>query len=55
MNLNDDIVYRRVRHWPLHQRHPGRSRSLIGHHNRSHVDTSLYQSSLARGPYLLAD
>ena len=36
MNLNDDIVDRRLRLGPLHQRHPGRSRSLIRHHDRLH-------------------
>ncbi|MGC1596278.1 MAG: hypothetical protein WA774_13055, partial [Candidatus Acidiferrales bacterium] len=29
-------VYRRLRLGPLHQLHPGRSRSLIRHHNRLH-------------------
>ena len=33
---------------PLHQRHPGRSRSLICHHDGFHSDTSLYQSSPTR-------
>jgi hypothetical protein len=42
MNLNDDVVYRCRRLGPLHQRHPGRSRSLIRYHNRFHLDTSLY-------------
>ena len=36
MNLNDDLVYRRFRLGPLHQRHPGRSRGLVRHHNRFH-------------------
>jgi hypothetical protein len=36
MNPNDDVVYRRRRLGPLHQRHPGRSRSLVRHHNRLH-------------------
>ena len=36
MNLNDDLVYRRFRLGPLHQRHPGRSRGLVRHHNRLH-------------------
>src|SRR3954452_18878632 len=36
MNLNDDVVYRRRRLGPLHQRHPGRSRGLVRHHNRLH-------------------
>jgi len=29
MNLNDDVVYRCLRFGPLHQLHPGRSRSLV--------------------------
>jgi hypothetical protein len=45
MNLNNDVVYRRRRLGPLHQRHPGRSRSLVRHHDRLHLGTSLYQSS----------
>jgi hypothetical protein len=36
MNLNDDVVYRCRRPGPLHQRHPGRSRSLVGHDDRFH-------------------
>jgi hypothetical protein len=36
MNLNDDLVYRRFRLGPLPQRHPGRSRGLVRHHNRLH-------------------
>jgi hypothetical protein len=36
MNLNNDVVYRRLRLGPLHQLHPGRSRSLIRHHHRLH-------------------
>src|SRR5262245_55277237 len=36
MNLNDDIVYRCLRLGPLHQRHPGRSRSLVSHDDRLH-------------------
>jgi hypothetical protein len=36
MNLNDDVVYRCRRLGPIHQRHPGRSRSLVGHHDRFH-------------------
>ena len=36
MDLNDDIVYRCLRLGPLHQRHPGRSRSLVRHHDRLH-------------------
>jgi DNA-binding transcriptional MerR regulator len=34
MNLNNDVVYRCRRLGPLHQRHPGRSGSLVRHHNR---------------------
>jgi hypothetical protein len=50
MNLNDDIVIVRalktgepcrVRLGPLHERHPGRSRGLVRHHNRFHLNTSL--------------
>src|SRR5205085_2700464 len=36
MNLNNDVVYRRLRLGPLHQLHSGRSSSLIGRHNRLH-------------------
>ena len=36
MNLNDDVVYRCRRLGPLGQLHPGRSRSLIRHHDRLH-------------------
>ena len=36
MNLNDDVVYRRLRLGPLHQRHPGRSCSLVRHYDRLH-------------------
>jgi hypothetical protein len=45
MNLNNDVVYRRFRLGPLHQRHPGRSRSLIRHHNRLHQAPPCIQSS----------
>ena len=41
MNLNNDVVYRRFRLGPLHQRHPGRSRRLVRHHDRFHLNTSL--------------
>jgi hypothetical protein len=41
MNLNNDVVYRRFRLGPLHQRHPGRSRRLVRHHDRFHLDASL--------------
>src|SRR4029077_16736323 len=36
MNMNDDVVYSCLRLGPLHQRHPGRSRSLVRHHDRLH-------------------
>jgi hypothetical protein len=36
VNLNDDIVYRRLRRGPLCQLYPGRSRSLIRHNDRLH-------------------
>ena len=45
MNLNNDVVYRCRRLGPLHQRHPGRSRSLIRHHNRLHQAPPRIQSS----------
>jgi hypothetical protein len=38
MNLNDDVVYRCLRLGPLHQRHPCRSRSLVGHNDCLHDD-----------------
>src|SRR5689334_12030863 len=37
MNLNDDVVYRCRRFWPLRQRHAGRSRSLVSYHDRFHA------------------
>jgi hypothetical protein len=36
MNLNDDVVDRCQWLGPLHQRHPGRSRSLVRHNDRLH-------------------
>src|SRR5262249_31397036 len=36
MNLNDDVVYRCRRLGPLHQLHPGCSRSLVRYHYRLH-------------------
>src|SRR4051794_10877960 len=36
MNLDDDVVYRCRRLGPLHQLHPGRSRSLVRHNDRLH-------------------
>src|SRR5215510_3540764 len=47
MNLNDDVVYRRLRLGPLHQLHPGRSRSLIRYHDRLHGNCLLGHLSLA--------
>jgi hypothetical protein len=49
MNLNDDIAVvrafkagepRRIRIGSLHELHPGRSRGLIRHHNRFHLNTA---------------
>src|SRR5207249_8969034 len=40
MNLNDDVVYRCLRLGPLHQRHPGRSRSLVRHRAPPRVESS---------------
>ncbi len=36
MNLNDDVVYRRLRLGPLHQLHPGLSRGLVRYNDRLH-------------------
>jgi hypothetical protein len=36
MDLNDDVVQGRGRLGPLRQRHPGRSRGLVRHHDRLH-------------------
>src|SRR5499427_4912957 len=36
MNLNDDVVYRCLRLGPLHQLHPGRSRSPVRHNDCLH-------------------
>jgi hypothetical protein len=44
MNLDKPIVPRRLRLWPLRQRHPSRSRGFICHHNRLHLDASLHRS-----------
>src|SRR4051812_14454000 len=41
MNLNDDVVYRCLRLGPLHQLHPGRSRSLVRHDDRLHMNRLL--------------
>ena len=48
MNLNDDVVDRCRRLGPLHQRHPGRSRSLVRHHDRLHGNRLLGHLSLWR-------
>jgi hypothetical protein len=37
MNLNDDVVDRCRWLAPLHQPHPGRSRSLVRHYDRFHL------------------
>src|SRR5262249_37469605 len=39
---------RRLRLWPLYQLHAGRSGGLVRHHDRFHLNTSLYQSPLRR-------
>src|SRR4051794_36595893 len=46
MNLNDDVVYRCRRLGPLHQLHPGRSRSLVRHNDCLHVTCLLGSLSL---------
>jgi hypothetical protein len=46
MNLNDDVVYRCLRLGPLHQLHPGGSRSLVRYHDRLHDDFLLGHLSL---------
>src|SRR4029077_9702715 len=46
MNLNYDVVYRCRRLGPLHQLHPGRSRSLVRHHDRLHDNFLLGHLSL---------
>ena len=57
MNLNDDIAVvrafkagepRRIRIGSLYELHPGRSRGLIRHHNRFHLNPPLYQSPPTR-------
>src|SRR5215212_9031914 len=40
MNLNDDVVYRCLRLGPLHQLHPGCSRSPIRHNDCLHENLS---------------
>ena len=40
MNLNDDLVYRRLRLGPLHQLHPGLSRGLVRYNDRFHGNIS---------------
>src|SRR5579864_9427925 len=46
MNLNDDVVYRCLRLGPLHQLHPGLSRSLVRYHNCLHGNFLLSHLSL---------
>src|SRR5262245_22604647 len=46
MNLNDNVVYRCLRVGPLHQLHPGRSRSLVRHNDRLHDNFLLGHLSL---------
>jgi len=46
MNLNDDVVYRCSRVGPLHQLHPGRSRSLVRYNDCLHVNCLLGYLSL---------
>src|SRR5436189_4189552 len=50
MNLNDDVVYRCLRLGPLHQRHSGRSRSLVRHNDCLHRPPPCVESSPARLP-----
>jgi hypothetical protein len=50
MNLNDDVVYRCLRPGPLHQPHPGRSRSLVRHDDRLHDNFLLGHLSLSAVP-----
>ncbi len=46
MNLDHDVVDRRLRLGPLDQLHPGRSRGLVCHHDRLHRDCLLGHSSI---------
>src|SRR5262249_54477197 len=48
MNLNDDVVYRCRRLGPLHQRHSGRSRSLVRYHDCFHGNRLLCSWSWGR-------
>ena len=41
MNLDDDVVYRRLRLGPLGQLHPGQSRGLVRYHDCLHVNCLL--------------
>src|SRR5438552_950871 len=41
MNLNDDVVDRRLRLGPLHKLHPGGSRSLVRYDDRLHMNCLL--------------
>jgi hypothetical protein len=52
MNLNDDVVYRCPRLGPLRQLHPGRSRSLVGQHDRPHRNRLLMVRFFALAGYL---
>src|SRR6266702_7366955 len=57
MNLNDDVVYRCRRLGPLHQLHPGRSRSLVRHHYRLHgiVSSVIWRKCCRYGCVSLTD
>ena len=46
MNLNDEVVYRWLRLGPLHQLHPGRSRSLVRHNDCLHGNCLLDRLSV---------
>src|SRR5262249_40080807 len=50
MNLNDDVVYRWLRLGPLHELHPGRSRSLLRHDDCLHRPPPCVESSPAMQP-----
>jgi hypothetical protein len=50
LNLNDDVVYLCRRLGPLHQGHPGRSRSLVPHNNRLHPRNLPASSSRPQQP-----
>jgi hypothetical protein len=46
MNLNNDVVYRRLRFGPLHQLHPGSTRRLVRYHDCLHGNFSSVINSL---------